>query len=138
MADTISHSVVVSYVDNDKFQIHIPSINKDLFVDKGTDDHEPAGPNPLELFLSSLGSCLGVYAKLYLTRHDINFSELKIDVDAEFSTESPARLIDIKAKVFTDAELGGQEEVFERFVKNCPIHNTILHTDKVDIEIVQG
>jgi uncharacterized OsmC-like protein len=136
MADTISHSVVVSYVDQDKFNIHIPSIDKELFVDKGTDDHEPVGPNPLELFLSSLGSCLGVYAKLYLTRHDINFNELKIDVNAEFSTESPARLIDIKAKVFTDAELGGQEEVFARFVKQCPIHNTILHTDKVDIEVV--
>ena len=138
MADTISHSVVVSYVDQDKFNIHIPSIDKELFVDKGTDDHEPVGPNPLELFLSSLGSCLGVYAKLYMTRHDINFNELKIDVDAEFSTESPARLIDIKAKVFTDAELGGQEEVFARFVKQCPIHNTILHTGKIDIEIVQG
>ena len=135
MADTIKHSVDVNYIDEDKFEINVSSSSVKIFVDKGTEDHEPVGPNPLELFLSSLGTCLGIYAKLYLTRHDIDFSTLRIDVDADFSHETPARLIDIKAKVFTDAELGGQEEVFARFVKQCPIHNTILHTGKVDIEV---
>ena len=136
MADTIKHSVDVTYIDKDKFEINVSSSAAKIFVDKGTEDHEPVGPNPLELFLSSLGACLGVYANLYLTRHDIDFSTLKIDVDADFSREAPARLIDIKAKVFTDAELGGQEEVFARFVKQCPIHNTILHTENIDIEVV--
>ena len=107
-----------------------------MCVDRSAPDYKSQGPNPLEVFLSALGSCIGVFAKKYLSRHDIGFKELKIEAKAEFTTNPPTRLTNIGVKVSTDADLGSNREVFLRFIKNCPVHNTILHTDQINIELV--
>jgi uncharacterized OsmC-like protein len=125
----------VKFLQGDKFDINIPFSNLDLYIDKRKEDHSPSGPNPLELFISALGGCIGVYAKSYLTRHQIEFSELKVNVDAELSKDSPIRLVNIKVKVSTDADLGQNREVFLRFIKNCPIHNTILYAETPSIDL---
>ncbi len=125
----------VKFLEGDKFDINIPFSNLDLYIDKRKEDHSPSGPNPLELFISALGGCIGVYAKSYLTRHNIEFNELKINVDAELSKDSPIRLVNISVSVGTDAQLGENKEVFLRFIKNCPIHNTILHGEAPSIDL---
>ncbi len=91
--------------------------------------------NPLEVFLSALGACLGIYALRYFKLHNIAFKSLKINLSAELSLEPPLRLTNIKARIFTDAHLEPNREVFLRFVSNCPIHNTILHTKEVEISL---
>jgi len=97
--------------------------------------YKPSGTNPLEALLSSLGGCICIYANKYLERHTIPFTKLEVEVTGEFTTESPARIINIKAKVDTDAQLGDNQEVFLRFIHNCPIHNTLLNTNKIEIDL---
>lgn len=125
----------VKFLEKDKFEIKTYPSEVQIYADKKEADSTPAGPNPLELFLSSLASCIGVFAKRYLERHKIEFKDLRIEAQAEFTTEAPMRLIKIEAKVYTDADLGDKEAVFLRFIEGCPIHNTILHTDNIDLQL---
>jgi uncharacterized OsmC-like protein len=67
--------------------------------------------------------------------HAIEFKELEIKAMAEFSQSSPARLVNIKVELHTDADLKDKREVFLRFIHNCPIHNTIVHTKEININI---
>ncbi len=121
---------------NGKFAVNCASSNKTFNVDVSKDTSLLEGPNPLEVFLSALGSCISVYAEKYLTQHSIEFKNLKAEATAEFSTESPSRLINIKVKVSTDAKLNKEaKEIFFRFMKNCPVHNTIIYTKEIDISV---
>jgi len=131
----MNQRVEVKFLEKDKFEVRAISSETTIYVDKKEPGLAPAGPNPLELFLSSLASCSGVFAKRYLERHNLEFKELRIEVEAEFTTETPMRLTKIKTKVYTDADLGNKREVFLRFIEGCPIHNTILHTERIDIEL---
>lgn len=125
----------IEWENESRFGIRTESFPDTFFIDKKTEDHQPAGPNSLELLLSSLGGCIGVYAKRYLARHNVPFKELKVRAAAEFGKGSPQRLTDIKVEVFTDADLGDKKDVFMRFIRNCPIHHTLLATDSVSIEV---
>ena len=125
----------VNFLENDKFEVVTNTSGITFYVDKRQDDYVPCGPNPLELFLSSLGACIGVYAKRYFRRHSISFSECSIIVKAELSQQSPLRLVDIKAVIQTDGQLSGSTERFLRFIRACPIHNTIVVAEDIDIEV---
>ncbi|MDP2922470.1 MAG: OsmC family protein [Candidatus Omnitrophota bacterium] len=127
--------IEVVFLKEDIFQVKTQDSKAELFIDKAKEGYNPAGPNPLELFLSSLGACIGVYAKRYLSMHSVEFKQLNIEVKADFSQDSPARLVNIKALVHTDANLGDKRDVFLRFISNCPIHNTIKHTKEIEINI---
>ncbi len=113
---------------NIRAEANIYSDREEINYALGTD-------RPLELFLSSLSGCVGVYAKKYLSRHQIEFRKLIVKASADFTIESPARLVNLKLKVITDAELGDKKEVFLRFIENCPVHNTLLHTKEVEIAL---
>ena len=127
--------VEVKFLEKDKFEISADTTGTKFYVDKKHEEFDSHGPNPSEVFLSSLGSCIGVFAKMYLVRHSIAFKELRMEVNAEFSHDRPRRLINIKVKVHTDAVLEGKREPFMKFIEACPIHSTITNIGKVDIEL---
>ncbi|MCM8787551.1 MAG: OsmC family protein, partial [Candidatus Omnitrophica bacterium] len=74
------------------------------------------------------------FAKRYLLTRKIDFKKIYIDVEAFFD-QSNLLIEDIKVKVSTDANLDNKLEDFLRYIKNCPIHNTIVNTDKIEIVI---
>jgi len=128
-------NVHVEYKENHIFTVHTEHSHSSFYIDKKEEGYAPLGPNPLELFLSSLAGCIGVYANNYLKRHNIGFTYLKIDSFAQFAQSSPQRLTDITVQVDTDADIGDKKDVFMRFIHNCPVHNTLLHTERVNIEL---
>lgn len=125
----------VNFLENDKFQAKGSLSQVPVYIDKNKETESACGSNPLELFLSALGGCVGVYAKRYLSRHNIAFSKLDISVVAELAQNPPMRLANIKVNVDTDANLEDKKDVFLRFIKNCPVHNTLLNTKEVDIKL---
>lgn len=128
-------AVKITYTENEKFIIQAQESGAQWYCDKKHENYIPAGPDPLELFLSGLGSCLGVYARRYLVNHAIAFTRLSVQVRADFTSESPARLVHIYACVSTDAHLDEpQREVFFRYVNSCPVHNTLLHNEHITVE----
>ena len=127
--------VDLKFLKNDQFEITAATNQITIMVDKKKEGVSAAGPNPLKLFLSSLAACVGVYALRNCSNHTIHFSTLSVSASADFSQEPPARLVNVKVRVSTEADLADKKEVFLRFIRNCPIHNTIVHSEEVEINL---
>ncbi|MDD5583498.1 MAG: OsmC family protein [Candidatus Omnitrophica bacterium] len=128
--------VELRFLKGDAFEVKTHTNEVTMYVDKKKEGQPAGGANPLELFLSSLAACVGVYALRYLTTHTIDFKQLNAVASADFSQDTPARLVNIKVNVHTDAKLADKQDVFLRFIRNCPIHNTVIHTQEVEIDLV--
>ena len=126
--------VRVKYEDGTKFtaEARTHQFNIDQPKEKGGSD---SGMKPLEVFLASLGSCIPVYAKKYCKDTNVDTSGLSVEVDAELGPDRPFMLKDIKIKIILNKDLGPRKESLLKFVKNCPIHNTIMGNPNIEITI---
>jgi uncharacterized OsmC-like protein len=93
------------------------------------------GMTPPELLLASLGSCVAYYAVDYLKRNKLSLEGTRVHVTAE-KAKAPFRLDSFKVEVdvpgeLADVHLKGVEAAAHR----CLIHNTLLHTPHIDVEI---
>jgi putative redox protein len=129
--------VKVTHLDHFKFSIQsrTHTIICDQPHDSGGDD---TGMTPPELLLASLGSCAEFYALQYLRARSINDTGVEVTVTAE-KLKQPARLGDFRVHVVCPNELTGeQSEGLSRSVHHCLIHNTLLSTPEIQIEIEVG
>ena len=99
------------------------------------EDGEDVGITPVELFISSLGCCIGVYAKTFCDRHKIPSDGMKIDMEWEMA-EDPRRIGGVSAKIClmkeVDPDLG---QGILRMVKHCTVHNTLMTPPKIEISL---
>ena len=126
--------VRIKYEDGAKFiaEARGHQFSIDQPKDKGGSD---SGMNPLEVFLASLGSCVAFYSKRYCKDINVDASGLAVEVDAELSQDRPFRFKDIKLEITLNQDLGPRKESLLKFVKNCPIHNTITGAPNIEITI---
>jgi len=126
--------VQIKYQEGEKFIIESKShqIIMDQPKEKGGTDE---GMNSLEIFLSSLGSCIAVYTKRYCQGAKIDTAGLVVEVESELSQDKPVRFKDIKVKINLNQDLGDKKEPILRFVRNCPIHNSIAGQPNIEIVI---
>ena len=93
------------------------------------------GMTPLELLLSSLGSCAGFYAAQYLRKKGLATEGTVVRVFAD-KTTNPARLDNFKIEV--DLPLAVDEEHrkgVEEAVHHCAIHNTLQHPPTITLDV---
>ena len=108
-------------------------ILSDQPLDNGGDD---AGMTAPEWFLASLGSCAGFYVVKYLQTRGLDTAGLSIDVSAQKTTDSPARLDDIEIRLSLPIVLDDhQQQGLRKAVDACIVHNTLMHTPKVTTQI---
>ena len=93
------------------------------------------GMTPPEIFLASLGSCAAFYAVAYLKKKNLPHHGVQVRVTAE-KVPAPARLDHIRigvdvAATLTEADHAGVLDSVHR----CLIHNTLLHTPTVTIDL---
>lgn len=96
------------------------------------------GMTPPEFFLASLGTCAGFYAAAYLKKKGLEREGLTVRVTAD-KAKAPARLEDFRIEVdvpgtLSEADVAGIDDAVHR----CLIHNTLLHTPRIAIEVMQG
>ncbi len=122
----------VDILNNGDSQFEVKSNDYEFVVDtKGN------GITPPDALLASLGTCVGVYLRKYAEGVKINLKQFSISVDAEFSKEPPYCFGQINVKV----DLKGfkleenRKEALLRFIKNCPVHNTLKADPLVEIEV---
>ena len=126
--------VKVSHLGQVRFNIQSRShsILCDQPVDNGGQD---TAMTPPELMLASLGSCAAFYAVQYLKARNLADSGVEVSVTAE-KLKSPARLgnftIHVEYPVVLDQD---HTEGLMRSVKHCLIHNTLLVTPEINIEL---
>ncbi len=93
------------------------------------------GPTPPELFIASLGSCVGAFVAQYCTKHDINTDGMTVDVDFD-KASNPTRLVNIKVKVnMPNDSCHDREAAIQRVAEHCPVHETIETVEGINIEI---
>jgi uncharacterized OsmC-like protein len=95
------------------------------------------GPTPPEIFIASLGSCVGAFVAQYCERAGVDDSGMSIDVSFD-KVDNPTRLTNIKVKVLLpNGECNGhREEALRRVAAHCPVHETIETVDHIDFEFV--
>jgi putative redox protein len=125
----------ISFLKDEAYQATFPGTSNGFVIDAAK--AAPAGPSPLDVFLASLAACIGVYAKRYLAMHKIEFKKLAVAGTADLISESPVRLSNIRLDVSTDARIA-DKDTFMRFIHNCPIHNTLIHTKDASISLIEA
>lgn len=124
----------VEYQGGRKFQVTsgANSFVIDLPKEKGGGGE---GPNSTDVFISSLGSCVGVYIVFYCEKVGIDCSGMVIDIDYKMA-DNPRRVGEVDVKVsMSNAELGARKDAVLRTAQMCAVKNTFLNPPKIDIAI---
>lgn len=124
----------ITYLDGVRFRVAARNheITSDQPLENGGTDR---GMTPPELLLASLGSCAAYYAAEYLRARKMPADGLSVTVTAQ-KEQKPARLTDFKIGVNVPGlEDPRHRDGVLRAVKNCLIHNTLLHAPAIDIEL---
>ena len=125
----------VTFQGKQKFKIKIRNfeIETDLPENAGGDD---SALTPPELFIASLGSCIGVFVSAYLKNTGVSAEGLSIDVDSEYA-DSPRRIgkISVGIKVPNIEQLGKRKQALLKVAQNCTIHNTLENKPQISINM---
>jgi uncharacterized OsmC-like protein len=126
--------VKVSQIEGVKFAIQARShviVCDQPIENRGTD----SGMTPPELLLASLASCAAFYAAEYLRTRSLAQTGVEVSVTAE-KLMQPARLGNFRIHVQSPVPLTAeQHDAMTRSVHQCPVHNTLLSTSEIQIEI---
>lgn len=93
------------------------------------------GPTPPEVFIASLGSCVGAFVANYCEPKGVSTQDMTVDVTFE-KASNPTRLTDLQIQVnLPQAECNGREKAILRVAEHCPVHETIGTLDGIAISI---
>lgn len=139
-------TVNVTAVMKDSFRTEIKCSNPFIIDQPVAGGGNNEGPNPLEIFLSSLGACVCALARIIATQRRIKLNgvEVKVegDIDKDFlmgkTTEGRAGFTEIRTFVTIDADLTEAEKLalIHDVEARCPIADNVSHTSKIKIEVV--
>ena len=95
--------------------------------------------SPTDMLATSLGSCMITTMAIRAADMNLNFEDTKIEITKVMSTDSPRRVIEIKANLIFTEKLNATEEQKEqliRIARNCPVEKS-LHPDiKLEIHFI--
>ena len=101
-------------------------------LEEGGDD---TGMTPVELFVSSLGCCIGVYAEMFCERHKIPYEGMNVDLEWKMA-QNPSRVSEFKATIRLEEDVDPDlARGILRMVKHCTVHNTIRDPPKTEFSI---
>jgi uncharacterized OsmC-like protein len=126
--------VKISQIEGVKFAVHARSheVICDQPAENGGTD---AGMTPPELLLASLGTCAAFYAAEYLRARNLAQSGVEVSVTSE-KLKQPARLGNFRIQVTSPVALSPEhQEGIKRAVHHCMVHNTLLSTPEIAIEL---
>jgi putative redox protein len=104
------------------------------------DQHEKEGGTdlamtPSELFIASLGSCIGVYAVRFCKRHNLPTEGLKVGVDWSV-VKDPWRIGSIKVEIHYPHDIPETEKKgLLRMADACFVHESIVHPPEIVVEL---
>lgn len=92
--------------------------------------------SPLEILLSSLGTCIGVYIRSFAEKMKMSIEHFIVQVWSDLTKEAPYRFKDIHVSIaIKEGQLEeGKKEALLHFVKNCPVHETLRISLKIEVE----
>ena len=92
-------------------------------------------PTPPQLFIASLGSCVGAFVADYCGRAGIDTREMTVDVSFN-KVENPTRLVDLKVIInLPHGDCTKREKALLRVAEHCPVHETITTLQGIEIVV---
>jgi putative redox protein len=93
-------------------------------------------PTPPEIFIASLGSCVGAFVASYCTRSGIDAHDMTVDVTFD-KADDPTRLVNLRVTInLPHGECAAREQAILRVAEHCPVHETISTLKGIQIEVL--
>jgi LmbE family N-acetylglucosaminyl deacetylase/uncharacterized OsmC-like protein len=127
-------AIRVDHRGGDHFDITIRDhlVTVDQPVSDGGDD---LGPSPTELFVASLASCVGFYARRYLRRHGLDDTGLMVRASYHLATK-PARVSDIDLDIELSTPIAPRRrDGLIAVSRHCTVHNSLIDPPDVTISL---
>jgi uncharacterized OsmC-like protein len=94
------------------------------------------GPIPPDLFVASLGSCIGAFVAQYCENNGIDDAGMTVDMSFE-KVSDPTRLVNLKATIkLPMGDCSKRIKAIERVAMHCPVHETISTMQGLAVEIM--
>lgn len=94
------------------------------------------GPQPPQLFVASLGSCIAALVAKYCEENGIDNRDMTVDITFE-KADDPTRLTDVKVTIMLPhGDCSKRVRAIERVAELCPVHSTIRTMQDLDVEIL--
>lgn len=140
-------TVKVSGSVREKFKTEIKASQNFIIDQPKAGGGDGLGPNPLEVFLSSLPACICAIGKIIANQKKLNVRGIQADVEGDIdksfllgqTKEGRAGFTEIRCFVDIDADMSYQEKVdfLEEITHRCPIADNIMNASVVKEEIVK-
>ena len=126
--------MLVTHDTGDRFEIEIRGHR--VVVDQPESiGGEDVGPTPTELFVASLGSCVGFYARRYLARHRLDSTGLTVEVAYDMATK-PSRVGEVTLRVVVPAGVPEERRAgLLAAAGHCTVHNTLTTPPEVRVDL---
>ena len=126
--------VKVKFVEKKKFAVKVRG--HEFFTDLPERlEGDDTAPTPTELFISSLGACVGLYAVRYLQTAKLNPEGLIVDLDWDFHKEKSS-VGEVKMTIKAPkADVGKRDKALIAAAKKCTIHNTLKNCPEMEIKL---
>lgn len=141
-----SMTIKVSALMKDKFRTEIQCSNPFVIDQPVAAGGNNEGPNPLEVFLSTLPACICAIGRIIANQRKIKLNKIEVktegDIDKDFllglTKEGRAGFTEIRNYVTIDADMAEEEkEAFLNDIESrCPIADNMANTSKLIVDIV--
>jgi uncharacterized OsmC-like protein len=124
----------VEYAGGMKFVVHHRDLA--LVTDQPLDQGgENTAMTPAEVFIASLGACVGVYVVAFAKRHDIALEGMRIEIAYDV-VEGPRRAGHVKVEVRLPEPVSAEHRAaLQRAAETCFVHNSLRHPPEVEITV---
>lgn len=94
------------------------------------------GPQPPQLFVASLGSCIAAFVAQYCENNGIDATNMTVDITFDKAAD-PTRLVNLAATVkLPNGDCSKRVKAIERVAEHCPVKATIATLEGISIEIL--
>ncbi|MBI3594118.1 MAG: OsmC family protein [Nitrospirae bacterium] len=117
-------------------ELEIRYRNHSVIVDQPLDaGGKNRGMTPVELFVGSLGACIGYYAVRFCLRHQLKTEGLQVSIGWAFE-ETPHRIGSITVQVSLPKDWNTDlNQRFQKVLEGCPVHQSIKFEPKILIAL---
>jgi uncharacterized OsmC-like protein len=125
-------SMTISWLDGVRLGADVRShrVVMDQPVEEGGRDQ---GMTPVELFVASLGGCIGYFGARFCRRHGISAEGLKVVVEWDYA-ERPHRVGTIAVRVDLPARLEPDMKTrLRKVLDGCTIHQSLAHPPRISV-----
>jgi len=97
---------------------------------------QDAGPMPLELLPTALGTCVALFVEQFLVTRRLDATGLKVEVFTAAET-SPHRIGRFEVSVSVPKGVPAQyREALVRAAESCTVHHTLTHQPEIAVELL--